>query len=227
MEALGATVRYGPFAGLKFPSASQWGVTDRGSMLLGLYEQEILESLAKTPKDFRTFIDIGAADGYYGVGVLVGGLFEHSYCFEMNERSRELIREAAVLNGVEKRIEVHGTADRNFYDLIPAERREKSVLFLDVEGAEFSLLEKRTFEVFSRSIIFVELHEFYVEDGPQKLKRLLEDASATHSVTQFRTSSRDLSAFPELAKLNDNDRWMLCSEGRPLLMSWLRFAPKH
>ena len=75
-----ATVAYGPFKGLKFSSDAWWG-RERASMILGLYEQEVLESLTNIPKKYKSFIDLGAADGYYGIGVLVNNLFENSICF--------------------------------------------------------------------------------------------------------------------------------------------------
>jgi len=37
--------------------------------------------------------------------------------------------------------------------------------------------------------------------------------------------SRDLSTYPELQQWNDLDRWLICSEGRAQLMSWVRFDP--
>ena len=40
-----ATVGYGPFKGLKFADQYWWGTTDRASMILGLYEREVLDAL--------------------------------------------------------------------------------------------------------------------------------------------------------------------------------------
>ena len=76
-------------------------------MILGLYEQEVLESLTNIPKKYKTFIDLGAADGYYGIGVLVNNLFENSFCFESTERGQNVIRENAKLNGVADKILIY------------------------------------------------------------------------------------------------------------------------
>jgi hypothetical protein len=62
-----STVAYGPFKGLKFSLDAWWG-RERASMILGLYEQEVLESLTNIPKKYKTFIDLGAADGYRSIG---------------------------------------------------------------------------------------------------------------------------------------------------------------
>jgi hypothetical protein len=60
-------------------------------MLLGLYEQEVLTSLFNVPKSHKIFVDLGAADGYYGIGVLVSKHFDQSYCFEISKKVRRLL----------------------------------------------------------------------------------------------------------------------------------------
>lgn len=220
-----STVAYGPFRGLRFTSESWWCGSDRSPILLGLYEQEVLESLASIPKSYNTFIDLGAADGYYGIGVLINNLFEKSYCFEISDVGQEVIRKNARLNNVSDRVKVFGIANEGFYNLIAAEDLVRSVLFVDIEGGEFDLLDKSTFDAFKKAIIFIELHDWLVENGPEKLKRLKDDCLATHVVSELTTTSRDLSKFAELKKYNDTDRWLICSERRAQMMTWLRLDP--
>lgn len=225
-HAFDATVRYGPFAGLRLAPANVWNSADRGSMLLGMYEQEVLSSLRDIPAGHDTLIDLGAADGYYGVGVLVGDLFRNAICYESNELGRAVIRSNAILNGVQDRIEIRGMAEKHFHEAIPAAVRDASVLLVDVEGGEFELLHEATFRAFAKAIILVELHEWFFEDGAEKLSRLMRDSASTHSATTLTMGARDPSAFPELHGFNDNDRWLVCSEGRGRLMRWLRFDPR-
>jgi len=225
-ELFKSTVQYGPFKGLKLSPKTWWGPTDRASMLLGLYEKDVLDSLQDIPSKYTTFIDLGAADGYYGVGVLVNNLFQHSICFEISDEGRQLIRENAQLNNVLHNVEIRGIAKNDFYHAFSTLTLSKAVLFIDIEGAEFELIDKETFNAFHDSIIFVELHDWIFEDGDEKLQKLKNDSISTHIVTALTMGARDLSMFPELYKLNDNDRWLICSEGRGQLMTWLRFDPK-
>jgi Methyltransferase FkbM domain len=220
-----STVKYGPFHGLKLTTEAWWSETDRAAQLLGLYEQEILESLERIPDEYDVFIDLGAADGYYGIGVLINNLFKRSYCFEQNLTSRKLIEKNAISNDVRDRIEIRGFASKTFYKEIPSDIIDRSVLFIDIEGAEFNLLDKETFQAFSKSIVFIELHEWFFEDGDEKVQKLRNDAAATHKATELTMTSRDLSKFGELKKLHDDDRWLICSEGRGQMMTWLRFEP--
>jgi hypothetical protein len=225
-KILGSTVRYGPFKGLKLSSKTWWGGADKAAMLLGIYEKEVLNSLTNIPKNYKTFIDIGAADGYYGIGVLVNNLFNKSICYEASLAGQKIIKYNARLNNVLSRVEVKGIAKNNFYSELPVNILSTSLLFMDIEGNEFELADKKMFKAFRNSIIIIELHEWFYEDGEKKLQKLLDDSATTHTFSIFTMGSRDLSHFSELKKFHDNERWLICSEGRQQLMSWLRFDPK-
>jgi hypothetical protein len=220
-----STVQYGPFKGLKFCNNTVWGISDRASMLLGLYEKEVLESLKNIPKKYSSFINIGAADGYYGVGVLVNNLFEKSICYETSIEEN-VIGTNAKLNNVMHRIEIQGTAKKDFFKELPENVLSNAVLLVDIEGAEFEIIDKKTFEAFKKSIIFVELHDWFYEDGLEKLQKMKNDSISTHLITTLTTGARDLSIFSELKKMHDHDRWLICSERRQQQMNWLRFDPK-
>jgi len=221
-----STVRYGLFKGMKLSPNYYWSCAERASMLLGLYEQEVQKSLTDVSRKYTTFINLGAGDGYYAVGVLVSGCFERSYCFEMSEKGRSVIRETAELNGVCDRLSIHGIADRRFVDAIGSDHLSKSVLLIDIEGGEFDLLDEEMLGSLKESIIFVELHEFIFEDASAKLGTFLKAARQFFAVSELTTSARDLSVFPELRQLADHDRWLICSENRPRLMTWVRLDPK-
>jgi len=220
-----STIAYGPFKGFKFSPDNWWSKRERGSMLLGIYEQELLSALSKISKRYDTFIDLGAADGYYGVGVLSSGMFRTSYCFEISEAGREVIRKNSTLNKVDDRITIYGMADNNFYNLIDLDTFENCVLFVDIEGGEFSLFDEGVFSKFRNSIIFIEMHEIFFENGEKLLIEFKNRASSYFSVSELRTTNRDVSTFSELQNWSDTDRWLICSEGREKLMTWLRLDP--
>jgi hypothetical protein len=196
-------------------------------MLLGLYEQEILASIIDVPSKYNTFIDLGAADGYYGIGALISNRYETSYCFEMTELGRSLISKNATLNCVADRLFIHGIATKEFYKGFTAEQLSKSVILIDIEGAEFALIDEELLVSLKDSIIIIELHEWHVEDGDRKLEELRHNASRLFDVTRLTTTARDLSKFPELKYLNDTDRWLICSEGRGRLQTWYRLDPRR
>jgi hypothetical protein len=226
LEEFNGVIRYGLFTGLKFSSDNSWGVGERASMLLGLYEKEILTSLQNIPSKYKTFIDLGAADGYYGIGALVNGMFEKSYCYEMNVVGQKIIKKNAELNNVASKVVIRGFADKYFYKDLKNDEIDQSVLLVDIEGAEFNLFDKNLFKKFSKSIIYIELHPWiFKNDGQEELHKLENDAREYFTIEKITTTSRDLSKFEELKKWSDTDRWLICSEGRHKLMTWWRLDP--
>jgi hypothetical protein len=224
-KTFNGVIKHGPFRGMKFVESSWWGADDRASMLLGLYEQEVLKSLKALPEKYRYFIDIGAADGYYAIGVLVGNLFEKSWCYEVSPWGRSIIRNNAQLNNVSHRLVIREKADSGFEREFSEEDAARSVLFVDIEGGEFELFSRELFEKFRNSVIIIELHDWVFADGRERLDRLRFDAEKYFQITSITTTSRDLSVFEALRDMNDTDRWLICSEGRPRLMTWWRLDP--
>jgi hypothetical protein len=223
-EKFDNTVRYGPFKGLRLSPGSWWG-TDTAGMLLGLYEQEVLTSLQSVPRTYRTFVELGAANGYYGVGTTAAGIFDRAYCFERSLAGRRVIKANAALNGVSDKVHVLGTASRHFMDLVPPEQRKGCVLLVDIEGGEFDLLDEAMLASLAGSIVLVELHEWFFPDGEGRLARLEAAARRHFRISRLTTAARDVSVFPELDRFNDDDRWLVCSEGRGRRMTWLRLDP--
>lgn len=219
-------VAYGPFKGLKLTEDTWWGSSDKASMILGVYEQEVLKLLSEKPSRYTNFIDLGAADGYYAAGTLFKGIFQTSYCFESSEKGRSVIEENARKHGLSDKIIIHGTADKNFYSLIPQDIIDRSVMLVDIEGGEFDLFDVGLFEKFRKSLIVIELHDWFYSDGEAKLNNLIAAAEKYFYVDYLTMGSRDMSLFPELAGLPDTDRWLICSEGRGRLMKWLKLMPK-
>lgn len=220
------TVKYGPFAGMIFCEDYWWGNSDKGAMLLGIYEQEILNAIMSVSKEYKIFIDLGAANGYYSIGALISQKFKGSYAFEMSAKGRDVIQKNAQLNNCGNKLHILGEATKDFYKDIPKKDLDSSVILIDIEGAEFALLDSESFRNLKKSIIFIELHDWIFENSKEKIAKLMSDAKPFFKISNITTTSRDLSKFPELSNYPDSDRWLIASEGRPKLMTWLRLDPK-
>jgi hypothetical protein len=194
-------------------------------MLLGLYEKEVLEDLRQSAGKHRIFVDLGAADGYYGVGVLVSNMFQTSYCFEISADGQKAIISNAELNGVSDRIVVKGIATKDFYKNFTPDELCSCIILVDIEGAEFDLFDEDTFRAFAKATIIIEIHDFLVTNGNEQLQRLKEIGCRTHQLREIITGCRDLSKFTEVREFSDYDRWLICSERRRQPQTWLRFDP--
>ena len=225
MARFDRTVRYGPFRGMRLLESSAWSPAAKAPMLLGLYERELLHEILTAPAHFDTFVDIGAADGYYCVGILFAGRFARSIAYEMSEAGRASVRDAAALNGVTDALEIRGAADGRFYEELAPDIRDRSVFLIDIEGGEFDILTRDAFRALARSVLFVELHD-WVDPNGTRLAALKDNAAATHDVETIVHAGRDVYQFAELQEFREDDLWLICSEGRPHRMSWLKLSPK-
>lgn len=219
------TIAYGPFSGMKLNNLT-WGSSEISSMILGIYEEEVLDAILKLKGKTKNFINLGAGDGYFSVGVLVGKIFEKTYCFEKSEKLRDNILKNSIINNVEKYITIHAEANKDFYNKIIEKDLKDSLVLIDVEGHEFDIVNRDTFQRFDKSVIIIEIHEF-AKDSEIKIKNLLKDSSKTHNHNLITTANRDLSKYKELKNIPDDFRWLLCSEGRSYRMSWLVFHPNQ
>jgi hypothetical protein len=224
-EIFNYEVRYGVFRGMRLGPESTWNRMDQGGMILGIYEQEVITILNQNKG--RILINLGAGDGFYAIGGVKSGLFEESIAFEMDPESQSLIVENANLNGIEK-ISIHGLATKNFWiDLkLNPDDLEKTVVISDIEGDEFEIFDETAFSYFGKSVLVIEIHD-WVEDSLQKIQTLIDASLSTHDYQILTTGTRNPSDFGELSNFSDNERWLLCSEGRPKLMKWFVFEPKE
>ncbi|MEZ5838742.1 MAG: hypothetical protein R3D03_23925, partial [Geminicoccaceae bacterium] len=199
---------------------------DRAAMVLGLYERDVLEELVRALRRRSLFIDIGAGDGYFAIGLVRAGLADQSWCFEASAHGRQVIAGAARLNGVAGRVRVEGTATRECLCDLPRDRLADAVVLVDIEGGEFGLLDKRVLGHLRETVIVIELHDHKPGFGPD-CRIALESRARNHfDISEIALLARNPDLFSELDDLEENDRWLACSEGRGRKMTWLLLQPR-
>ena len=199
---------------------------DFPSMFFGTYEEELLNTLVTIPKSNVNFINLGAGDGYYPIGVIKSRIFKKAIAYEASEFRRNQITRLAKINQCEESIEIRGFADAKCFDEYESDFLSKSVILSDIEGGEFQLFNERNLAKLSQSTLILEIHEFLLQDGGLQLERLVEIASKYFTITRLTTAQRDPSRFPELHSWMDIDRWFTVVEGRGPLMLWLLLQPR-
>lgn len=221
------TVSAGPYSGMKLGRNQWWSAADAASMLLGLYELEVVDELRSYGKEERFLIDVGAGDGYHAIGLLLSGGVNHAYCFEESEKGRHAILGNARLNQVEDKVSIFGRADQRFAERIVKEvglDLRQALLLVDIEGSEYSVLKVETLKQFHEAAIIVELHERNETERALAAK-WLESVSELAQLDFISTGPRDPNGFPQIREWSDDDRWQICSEGRDRLMRWLVIRP--
>ena len=100
-------VKNGPFEGMQYvQTACCSAFTPK---VLGTYEMEIWDCLAPCLNwQGGLFVDVGAAEGYYAVGMLFRNPTLVTVAFEADPESRKVLAELGNLNGVADRLDVKG-----------------------------------------------------------------------------------------------------------------------
>ena len=219
----GRTVHYGPFKGMKIDKEKSWE-SEYGliTKILGTYEEKILNILIKFSKKNNTFIDIGAADGFYVIGTAFKNIFKYIYAFEINAKSRKVIKLNHKLNKCEQNIKIKSEA--NYLSLKKIVKlRKKCTIIIDIEGAEFELLSLKVLKLLKDCHIICELHMFY---GEKKYYELIENSKKIFKCNLIKRSSYNPAKFKELDSFSDNERLLAMSEGRRSNQEWLILTPK-
>src|SRR5258708_4505437 len=123
-HATNCRVRSGPFAGMRYVDNSV------GSAylpkLLGTYERELAEVIEEACRlRPELIIDLGAAEGYYAVGLALRNPQARVVAFEQQDIGRAALWRMAQLNGVADRIEIHGRCAAFGLQLCLNPRRDK------------------------------------------------------------------------------------------------------
>lgn len=225
-EEASGSVLYGDFKGLKLVS-HRWGARDLGSIMLGEYERNIVEYINKVDASRTTFVDVGAADGFYAVGLLHNGRMERSICYESSEDGRRSIGVNARANGVQNAISIRGTASKLFAEELLKELGDElknSVFLFDIEGGEFDLLTNDNLEILQNSILIIELHK-EAGDYESKVANLYLNGKDTHKIHTIKRNGANPFQFKELENWPDEDRQIVFSEGRRYSMTWIALHP--
>jgi len=227
LEALvsqhGWIVQSGPFAGMKLTDRVSWSDGDLLPKLLGCYEAElhsVVMDVAATEPDL--VINIGAAEGYYAIGLarLIPQAFVHA--FDTAPASQDICRHVAGLNGVSSRVSVSGECTPDVLQAILPRGRTPLVV-CDCEGYERELIDPARVPALRRSVLVVECHDFFDASITQTLVSRL---SASHTLAGIREGARDPNLSPFLQKFDSLDRWLAVCEFRPCMMHWLIAHPK-
>ena len=147
-------VRAGPFAGMRYVGGSV------GSCfipkLLGTYERELATKIEWICRCHpKLVVDIGAAEGYYAIGLALRVPQAQVVAFELDEGGQIALSAMARLNGVADRLTVRGRCGPQ--DLAAALAGHPApVVICDVEGDEEALLDLEEVPALRNATVLVE-----------------------------------------------------------------------
>ena len=181
----------GPFRGMNYVVRSTWGAYV--PKLLGTYELELHPFIERVLTERPTaVIDIGAAEGYYAVGLLMRLPHARLTAFEQQAEARSHLERLAETNGVRDRLDIRNSCDpTNLGESLRASGAQ--LIVCDVEGYEIELLDPERVPDLRGVDILVEVHDGRV---PECGERIAHRFSATHEVNRIPQRRRSMQDFP-------------------------------
>lgn len=214
----------GPFKGMRYTTRSHGSY--HSCKVLGTYEKELHDVIASIQAHhYDTLIDIGAAEGYYAVGLAATSVIDRIIAFEAAEKGRLLLTEIAKWNAVKTPLDLLGRCE--IEDLTSALASSGNTLIIcDVEGYEAVLLDPELVTGLREASIMVELHEF----ARRGIGNLIRDRFASsHMISEIVGTPRTWEDFPQKRLTSRIMPRKLAvramNEGRAESMTWLWMVP--
>lgn len=223
LRRYGLTVRAGPFAGLRYPRSTVLQMPSRVPHLAGTFEAElhpVIEEIVKARPSL--LVNLGAADGYYAVGMALRLPDTRVTAFEADPVRFRLCSRVARLNGA--RIDLRGLCTTQELDAMDA---TGATVLCDVDGAEEELVDPERVGWLRTATLLIEVHEAF---APGVTEALRERLGPTHSLEWIEQRPHFLAdpahrMFWSLG-LSPIQQQMIISELRPIPTPWLWATPK-
>ena len=222
LRFLSGNVERGPFVGMAYLPRNS-GATYVLPKLLGTYELELSESVERFVKhNVRSIVVIGAAEGYFAVGLARRLAKAKVIAFEGATKLRDLLASHASLNSVRDRIEIKGFCAIS--DLVNLQVTPQCLVICDVEGAERELMEPQRVQFLRDAIVIVEVHEDLTDSN--ELCHLIEGRfRSTHSVQHILPAARLRSGLPAFPNFDEWEFAELMYERSLSAQGWLVLVP--
>lgn len=223
-EAYGSqpiVVLSGPLKGLAYYNKSVWGLIT--SKWIGSYEEELHSVLSKIIRNnYRRIIDVGAAEGYYAVGLAKMCPLSAVLAFDIDPVARLRMRQLRDLNSISNLKIGSYCTDKLLADSIVP---QLSVLICDIEGYEYRLLDIEKVSKLASTDVLVEIHGFE-ELSSDCVKQTIKARFAnTHRIQEFQVTDRDprnyLKAISNLENIHLSDLAKAMEEHRFKSQEWL------
>lgn len=153
----GMRVAQGPFRGMKLVNAA-FGSSLMPKMV-GTYELEIQQDIEDLLKNnYRYFMDVGAAEGYYAVGLTMrmAARGTKTFAYDIASESYRAVKQAADWNGVLEKIEMYSLCRHSDFEIA---KSGPTLVICDIEGAEKDLMNPDAAPGLRNCDLIVEVHD--------------------------------------------------------------------
>jgi hypothetical protein len=181
-RATGRRIAAGPFAGMRldyelFP-------VHASPKFLGTYEQELHSVIERAIQLHPKYVlNIGCAEGFYAVRLAIRLKDARVFAADADPKALSATIKNAQLNGVSAQVYPVGIVRPGQFSRYL--KADASLLIMDCEGAEFSLLDPANDPILLRTNILVEIHREFGDE-----REIIQKFARTHNIIEISPSVR-------------------------------------
>lgn len=215
----------GFYKGVYLNYNKRWGAY--ASKLLGLYELQIQRKINELKNKYKLnyFVNFGAGEGFHIIGSTKNFNFKKSLAFEIDLNAQKILKKNLMDNKVQKKVNIFGAANFKLAQKVLENKKYKTIFLIDIEGAEYDLINKDIANYLKYSFLIIEDHRFWIKNN-LKIKKFDNLLKQYFNVEILLNSERNPYGFRDLTQISDDERWLIMSENRPKEMQWLVCIPK-
>jgi hypothetical protein len=218
----GDTVMEGPFKGLRYLPPKNWA-SCRFEKIIGAYEFEIhdlLDRLIRDHQHYTTIVVIGAAEGFYAVGLARVFPNARVLAFEPLEQRSQVLKQMAAINQVSDRISIEGFCDPE--KLLSLNLTQNTLIVCDVDGYEQEILDPSVIPWLESADIIAELHDCFVPGISNEIRKRF---TSTHHITEYEQTGVPYEKYPVLKNLLFTEIDAMVGSDRKSLQNWFFMEP--
>ena len=219
----------GAYKNIKLNCNTSWSNEFLSTKLLGLYEEQVQKKIIELKKKYKLnyLINFGSSDGYHLIGLIKNNFFKSGLAYEISSKERKELIKNLEINKIIKKVKVFNAANFDYINNNFSKKILNKTLFLvDIEGNEFSIFNKKNLKFFKNSILIIENHDFFLK-GNKIVNDFFKLLKKNFNINYLLNGSRNPYKIKEISKFNDDERWLIMSEGRVCEQNWLICIPKN
>lgn len=193
------TILNGPFKGMKYFNEIVWGpITPKW---IGSYEKELHPIIGEIiSAKYDRILDIGAAEGYYAVGLSLKCPRSAVSSYDIDPIARKRQAQLASLNSVTNLEIGKYCSVKEFANIVT----KKTLIICDIEGSEYELLTPDRGENLRIADILVEIHPYDSLNSAEVQQSLCNRFASSHEISTIRSEPRVAGEWVEKGGLLEN-----------------------
>ena len=149
-------VQSGIFKNLRYPKIYSY-MSVIFPKLMGIYEKQLHKPISEFKKNnYDTIINIGAAEGYYAVGMALCFPQSKVAAIDINIDALNFLKKMSILNNTQDRVKIINSDAKIFLETI--DPNQSYLVICDCERCEFDIFSEKSIENLKKSDLIIEMH---------------------------------------------------------------------